>query len=158
MLTVATTLFAVVWFYLYFIFFSVGHKGKFGHEFIEFEVRDNGELRYFNNSRYKSERIIRKMAYVTPTVVNELRRIVEESDILSCDDSKWPLPDSVGRQELEIVDGDDHIAFATTKIGSLLDVEHSQDPAGLRTLYYLAQDLKCFIISLISLNFKIKPI
>ena len=142
----------------FYLRYYVGHKGKFGHEFIEYEVKENGELRYFNNSRYKSERIIRKLAYVTPAVISELRRIIEESDILSCDDSKWPEPDGVGRQELEIVIGNEHIAFSTTKIGSLLDVEKSQDPNGLRTLYYLAQDLKCFVISLVTLHFKIKPV
>lgn len=98
------------------------------------------------------------MAYVTPAVINELRRIIEESDILSCDDSNWPAPEENSRQELEVVIGDDHIAFSTTKIELLREVESSQDPEGLRMLYYLAQDLKCFIISLISLNFKIKPI
>ena len=29
---------------------SVGHKGKFGHEFLEFEFKPNGRLRYANNS------------------------------------------------------------------------------------------------------------
>ena len=29
---------------------SVGHKGKFGHEFLEFEFRPNGRMRYANNS------------------------------------------------------------------------------------------------------------
>jgi hypothetical protein len=27
------------------------------------------------------------------------------------DDSNWPVPDRVGRQELEIVNGDQHISF-----------------------------------------------
>ena len=40
--------------------FSVGHKGKFGHEFLEFELRPNGRLRYANNSQYKSDTLIRK--------------------------------------------------------------------------------------------------
>ena len=44
------------------------------------------------------------------------------------------------------------------KIGSLLDVQDSKDPEGLRAFYYLVQDLKCFVFSLISLHFKIKPI
>jgi len=73
------------------------------------------------------------------------------------DDSKWPEPDKTGRQELEIVLGNEHISFATTKIGSLLDVQNSEDPNGLRNFYYLVQDLKCFVFSLISLHFKIKP-
>ena len=64
----------------------------------------------------------------------------------------------MGRQELEIVLGDEHISFTTAKIGSLLDVQESKDPEGLRIFYYLVQDIKCFVFSLISLHYKIKPI
>ena len=39
---------------------SVGHKGKFGHEFMEFEFRPDGRLRYANNSNYKNDIMIRK--------------------------------------------------------------------------------------------------
>ena len=35
---------------------------------------------------------------------------------------------------------------------------HGRDPEGLRTFYYLVQDLKCFVFSLIALHFKIKPL
>lgn len=42
------------------------------------------------------------------------------------------------------------------KIGSLLDVQRSKDPAGLRSFYYLVQDLKCFVFSLITLHFKVR--
>jgi protein mago nashi len=70
--------------------------------------------------------------------------------------------------------------FQTAKIGSLVDIQDSEDPEGLRVFYYLVQDLKvrrtrivsrdvnaesfplpslqCLIFSLISLHFKIKPI
>ena len=101
----------------------------------------------------------------------------------------------MGKQELEIRIGNDHIAFEvailnrklvsssihrfykTAKIGSLVDIQDSEDPEGLRVFYYLVQDLKvshlrylyrcswsellyvqCLIFSLISLHFKIKPI
>lgn len=36
------------------------------------------------------------------------------------DDNTWPMPDRVGRQELEVVMGTEHISFTTTKLGSLL--------------------------------------
>jgi len=65
-------------------------------------------------------------------VINELRRIVEDSEIMAEDDALWPQPDRVGRQELEIVIGDEHISFTTSKIGSLVDVNQSRDPDGLR--------------------------
>ncbi|GJQ08865.1 hypothetical protein GpartN1_g656.t1 [Galdieria partita] len=142
----------------FYLRYYVGHKGKFGHEFLEFEFRPDGKLRYANNSHYKKETMIRKEVYVTEAVLKELRRIIEQSDIMKEDDSKWPEPDKTGRQELEIVLGNEHISFATTKIGSLLDVQNSEDPNGLRNFYYLVQDLKCFVFSLISLHFKIKPI
>ena len=74
------------------------------------------------------------------------------------DDRLWPEPDVVGKQELELVVGNDHVSFTTSKIGSLLDVAESKDPDGLKIFYYLVQDLKCFVFSLISLHFKIKPI
>jgi hypothetical protein len=35
--------------------------------------------------------------------------------------------------------GNDHISFTTSKIGSLLDVQSSKDPEGLRIFYYLVQ-------------------
>ena len=124
--------------------------------------------------------------------------------MLKEDDSQWPEPDRIGRQELEVVMGEDHVSFAAAKIGSLLDVQSSKDPEGLRVFYYViqararaasprpharlrpqtlqrrnprpcraavrliwltlaavrrgAQDLKCLVLSLISLHFKLKPI
>uniref|UniRef100_A0A1I7WS61 Mago nashi protein n=1 Tax=Heterorhabditis bacteriophora TaxID=37862 RepID=A0A1I7WS61_HETBA len=77
----------------FYVRYYVGHKGKFGHEFLEFEFRPDGQLRYANNSNYKNDTIIRK-----------------------------------------------------------------EDPDGLRSFYYLVQDFKCLVFSLIGLHFKIKPI
>ena len=45
----------------------------------------------------------------------------------------------VTSQELEIVLGDEHISFTTSKIGSLVDVQECKDPDGLRCFYYLVQ-------------------
>ncbi|MBE3048843.1 hypothetical protein IMZ48_41365 [Candidatus Bathyarchaeota archaeon] len=90
------------------------------------------------------------------------------------DDKKWPQKNKDGRQELEIRLGNEHVSFEvgspllpkqstanppqTAKIGSLVDVSESADPEGLRVFYYLVQDLKALVFSLISLHFKIKPI
>lgn len=43
----------------------------------------------------------------------------------------------------------------TAKIGSLVDVTESSDPEGLRVFYYLVQDLKALVFSLIALHFKV---
>ncbi|CAF0772974.1 unnamed protein product [Didymodactylos carnosus] len=142
----------------FYLRYYVGHKGKFGHEFLEFEFRPDGKLRYANNSNYKKDTLIRKETYVNRSVIEELKRIVNDSDIMKEDDAVWPPPDRVGRQELEIVLGEEHISFTTSKIGSLIDINNSRDPDGLRCFYYLVQDLKCFVFSLIGLHFKIQPI
>merc|ERR1711936_677276 len=142
----------------FYLRYYVGHKGKFGHEFLEFEFRPDGKLRYANNSNYKNDTMIRKEAYVSPSCLAELRRVVDDAEIMKENDALWPAPDRVGRQELEILIGDEHISFTTSKIGSLLDINASRDPDGLRAFYYLVQDLKCLVFSLIGLHFKIKPI
>merc|ERR1712137_132172 len=121
----------------FYVRYYVGHTGKFGHEFLQFEFRPDGKFRYANNSHYKNEQIIRKECYVSDAVLEEVRRIINER---------------------EIVKGDDRICFTASKIGSMVDVQSSKDPEGLRVLYYLVQDLKCLVFSLISLHFKIKPI
>uniref|UniRef100_A0A8C6QY79 Mago nashi n=1 Tax=Nannospalax galili TaxID=1026970 RepID=A0A8C6QY79_NANGA len=125
----------------FYLCYYVGHKGKFGHEFLELKFQPDGKLRYANNSNFKNDVMIRKEAYVHKSVMEELKRIIDDS---------W--------QELEIVIGDEHISFTTSKIGSLIDVNQSKDPEGLWVFYYLVQDLKCLVFSLTGLHFKIKPI
>lgn len=102
--------------------------------------------------------MIRKEVYVNDSVLAELRRVIEESEVVREDDKQWAEPDQNGRQEFEVVLGNQHISFSTAKIGSLLDVQESADPEGLRIFYYLIQDLKCMVFSLIGLHFRIKPI
>jgi protein mago nashi len=66
----------------FYLRYYVGHKGKFGHEFLEFEFQPDGKMRYANNSNYKNDTMIRKEAYVSDAVTSELRRIVEDSEIM----------------------------------------------------------------------------
>ncbi|KAJ3379746.1 hypothetical protein HDU84_006436 [Entophlyctis sp. JEL0112] len=159
----------------FYLRYYVGHVGKFGHEFLEFEFRPDGKLRYANNSNYKNDSMIRKEGWfaaaplrmyrnsntsnlpvhVGPALMKELKRIIVESSVMKEDDAEWPMPNVVGRQELEIVLGNEHISFTTSKIGSLIDVNESKDPEGLKVFYYLIQDIKCLVFSLISLHFKV---
>ncbi|KAI2127359.1 Protein mago nashi [Ophidiomyces ophidiicola] len=150
---------------------SSGHSGRFGHEFLEFDFRTVGDgrsaaVRYANNSNYRNDSLIRKEMCVSSLMISELKRIIKDSEILKSapkfpylpeteDDSKWPQKNKDGRQELEIKLGSEHISFETAKIGSLVDVTESADPEGLRVFYYLVQDLKAFVFSLISLHFKV---
>ena len=105
----------------FYLRYYVGHKGKFGHEFREFEFRPDGKLRYANNSNYKAgegQGMIRKEVFCSESGVAEVKRIVEESEITKEDDKHWPEPNTDGRQEFEVVMGNQHISFATAKIGS----------------------------------------
>ncbi|KAF8699698.1 Mago nashi, partial [Rhizoctonia solani] len=125
----------------FYLRYYTGHSGRHGHEFLEFEY-SNGRLRYANNSNYRNDSLIRKEMWVGPLLVKELKRIVESSEIIKEDDANWPKKNIVGKQELEIKLGNDHISFETAKIGSLVDVQESEDPEGLRVFYYLVQDLR----------------
>lgn len=48
---------------------------------------------------------------VSSLVVEEIKRIVKQSEIMKEDDAKWPQKNKDGRQELEIRLGNDHISF-----------------------------------------------
>ncbi|CAI2381713.1 unnamed protein product [Moneuplotes crassus] len=139
--------------------YYVGHKGKYGHEFLEFEVNSEGRLRYANNSNYKSETMIRKEVYLTEVVVEVLQNIIKDSDVMDLEKEHpdavkdWPAPDRNGKQELEIILGGQDTKFTTSKFSSLVGMDEH-----LTTLYYLVQDIKSLIFSLLNLKFRINPI
>lgn len=110
----------------FYLRYYVGHNGKFGHEFLEFELKGDGKLRYANNSNYKNDTMIRKQVYCSQALIDQVKKIIRESEILKEDDKLWPVPDQVGRQELEVVLDNTHIAFTCSKIGSLNEVSDSK--------------------------------
>ena len=73
-------------------------------------------------------------------------------------DEQWPEPDKDGTQSLEIKIQKQHICFTCSKLGSALQVQTSKDPESLQVFYYLTQDLKCLIMNLVNMHFKIKPL
>lgn len=44
----------------FFLRYYIGHKGAYGHEYLDFEVDARGKLKYLNNSEYKSDSLISK--------------------------------------------------------------------------------------------------
>ena len=88
-------------------------------------------------------------------ILDQLRKIIVDSGILKEDDKKWPEPDRVGRQELEIVIDGRHKPFQTSKFGSFNELQQSSDPEGLTIFWYLIQDIKCFVLSLINAHFRV---
>ncbi|MES1921379.1 hypothetical protein MHBO_002913 [Bonamia ostreae] len=139
----------------FYIRYCIGHKGKFGTEYLEFKIDDSGRLTYINTSDYKREIYIFKELYLSRHLLDEIMNIVRESDIVNQNDENWPKPDFTGKQEIEIVDGQYHISFVTTKIGSLSEIETSRDPDGLKKLHFLVLDLKSIVFDIISLHLRV---
>lgn len=137
--------------------YYVGHKGKFGHEFLEFEFRPNGRLRYANNSNYKADSQIRKEVYVNDIILEELKRIITDSKILQVDSKDWPEPNQVGKQELQVFINGKMAHFKTCKFGSFADIQNSADPLGIPIFHYLLQDIKCMVFSIINMHFRVRP-
>ena len=79
----------------FYLRYYVGHKGKFGHEFLEFEFRPDGKLRYANNSNYKNDTMIRKEMFCNEAVLSELKRIVQESELMKEDDNAGHAPNKL---------------------------------------------------------------
>ena len=50
--------------------------------------------------------------------MEEVKRIVTKSEIIEEDDSKWPEPNTDGRQELEILLDNKHIFFTVSDVVS----------------------------------------
>lgn len=146
--------------------YYVGHKGRFGHEFIEYELCPDGRLRYANNSNYKHDTVIRKELRVGRIVRHQIASMLREGGLFSSlqepnsrlDDSLWPAPNRDGRQELEVIANGEHIYLSTCKIGSILDIQSCKDSEGLRQFHFLVQDLKALVLTLIAAHYKIKPI
>lgn len=140
---------------LHYCRYYVGHMGRYGHEFLEFEIRADGTLRYNNHSKYRGNEMIKKEMCLSPLVLNEIKRLIVASTIFDQDDSKWPEPDRGGRQELECLIGECHISFTANKIGLQTDAERY---AGLLVFHCLVNDLKTLIFSLARMHFKINPV
>lgn len=49
--------------------------------------------------------------WIGPLLVEELKRIVRESEVTKEDDATWPKKNIVGKQELEIRVDNEHISF-----------------------------------------------
>lgn len=138
--------------------YYVGHVGRHGNEFLEFDINSEGVLKYANNSNYRKDTIIKKQCKISASVLQEMKRLILESHLLECDDSSWPEPDRNGRQELEVHVGNTHLSLVTNKITLFDEVERSHDPKGLESFFYLVRDMKALVLALVGLHFKIKAI
>jgi len=51
--------------------------------------------------------------------------------------------------------GEKEVTLTTSKIGSYAEVQKNKDSEGLTVFFYLVQDLKCFVFSLVNLHFRV---
>ena len=93
--------------------------------------------------------------YTNQIVLDEVKKIINDSGILNHNNSKWPKPDKTGKQTLEVqIDGKSY-KYQTSKIGSFSEVQNCEDPEGLTVFFYLVQDLKALVFSLVNLHFRV---
>mgnify|MGYP001560300686 FL=1 len=147
----------------YFRFYSGGFRDiELGHEFLEFDIRHEPRekfaiLRYANQTNYRNEDLIKKEVKVSILVLQEFIDIIRKSQILLESDRNWPKVTRESKQEIEIRYGKNKKLFKTKTIVSLSSIRNEEEKESLKIFYYLAQDLKTLVYSLISLHFKIKP-
>ena len=60
-------------------------------------------------------------------MIQEIKRIIKDSEIMKEDDSKWPQKNKDGRQELEIRVGSEHIQFEVRIDKAQHDGHHTAD-------------------------------
>ena len=142
----------------FYLRYHAGQRGRYGLEYLEFEVFSGGKLRYSNKSSYDGGLLSREL-HVGPGVVDEIKHMVQHSRLIELDDSQWEEPfykQGAGIQELEVKIGRHHVCFATTELNKF-DIQRSKDPAGLETFYHLGCDLKSLVMTLISCHFTERP-
>lgn len=126
-------------------------------DYLKFEVEGN-ELTYTNSS---SEDVIRHRMYLSDFVVEELKRMVDESEIMDERDKNWPMPDDT-ETKLEIEFGSGrktkYVKLTTHKLVSIAKIMETKDPEGLKNFFHLTSDLRVFFMNLITIMYKVKPL
>ncbi|GAB7366054.1 hypothetical protein MBLNU230_g7623t1 [Neophaeotheca triangularis] len=144
----------------FYVRYYSGYVGRYGHEFLEYDFQTNPDgksalARYANNTKYRDEGIVQRTFCVSNLVIDQIKQIIKDSEIMKEDDTKWPVKNKDGRSELEIRMGNQHISFETAKISTMAEINDSADPEGLKVFHYLTLDLKQMMFSLIGLNFMV---
>lgn len=143
--------------------YYVGHTGRFGHEFLEFEILD-GTVRYANHSKYRDKFgapgfLIKKRVTISQPVIDEFMRIVRNCGVMDLPKSNtWPKADRSGRQELELVVDGKHVTYTTNSTCHQQDIAKLEDADGFRTFFYVVQDTKELVLALIQMHHRVKAV
>ncbi|CAF0906995.1 unnamed protein product [Adineta ricciae] len=68
---------------------------------------------------------MQKEVYVNRAAIEELKRNINNSDIVKEDDVIWQLERHLDRHELETVLHDEHISFKALEIDLLIEINNS---------------------------------
>ena len=142
----------------FFLRYFVGHRGKYGHEFIEYSVDNSGALRYINGTNYKKDGQLSCSAICDKSIVECVVDQVRKSNLLECDDTNWPYPDKGGRQELEIVIDNKHYSFVTCKLNSSEEIQFRGYQHDIEQFYKLVLEIRSFFTNLIQIHTQESPI
>lgn len=127
---------------------------------------EGGQLRYANTTRdrghARGERetrdAIRHVVCLSPLVLGEVARLIEESGILEYSDRAWPRPDD-HLQELEVeLDRRHGKRYRTNKLISLGKIAETRDPEGLKCFYHVTHDLRALLMACVTAHFKKRPL
>ena len=150
----------------FYLRYYVGHAGRYGHEFLEYEIREDGTIRYGNHSKYRDRTLagnpsglIKKRVTVAGPVLDEFKRLVRESEITTrCKSDAWPKADRAGRQELEIVIDGKHTLLVTNMTCLMSEIQKLQDAESFTRFFYLVQDSKMLVLNLIQMHHRIRAV
>lgn len=139
----------------YFRYYTGHEDQRLGHEFMEFELRGDGTLRYANESGYKKGSKIRKQLKLSEPFFAWIRNFIVDSGIVDAHDDTWPEDNEYGRQEFELVLPGTHIFFVTCKIGSRNELRSYNADPSLEIFYNLTLSIKQWLLDAMGIHFRL---
>ena len=120
---------------------------KSGRIFGEFVVFPGRRLKV---GKFKNDTLNVKEFHLSAADLVEFKRLVLDSEIMKEHDTHWPTPDHAGHQELDITCNNEDWFGKTANVGSLTEVEASDDPVGLKAFYQLILKLRALVSRVIA--------
>ena len=101
--------------------------------------------------------VIKHRMYLSETLLEHIKTLIDESDIYSCSDRDWPRPDETSLK-LEVEIGKKYTKLSTHKLVSVAKVNQAKDAEGLKKFFHLTSDLRMLLMNIITINYKVKPL
>lgn len=126
--------------------------------YVKFELNSDGEL-YYSNQGDGGADVIKRRVFLSDVVLEEVRLLVQESNLFDCSDRNWPEGRSrEGQMELGILLDGKRVRFFTSANLSATVIATSKDAAGLMRYNHLCSNLRVLFTDLLALHFKSRPV